>query len=171
MAVGLDVEAVRAFLLRLPHSVETMQWGDNLVYWVGDKALGGKMFALVSLHEELRAAKPRPVLSFLAGAERFAELLEWEGFVPAPYFARIFWVAMTDWAVLSQARLEPLLAEASRQTLLKLPARTRQTLQLPKAAQKKLIAEQRAPLAERETKSRAAKKAGRKKKELRAKGS
>ncbi len=164
------MEEVRAFLLRLPHSVETMQWGDNLVYWVGDKAIGGRMFALVSLHEELQAAKPRPVLSFLAGAERFTELLEWEGFVPAPYFARIFWVAMTDWAALSQARLEPLLAEASRQTLLKLPARTRETLQLPKAAQKKRIAEQRAPLAERAIESAAAKKkAGRKKKGLRTK--
>ena len=36
----------REFLLQLPHVVETMQWGANLVFWVGDKAIGGKMFAL-----------------------------------------------------------------------------------------------------------------------------
>jgi hypothetical protein len=37
----MDVERLREYLLRLPHVVETMQWGANLVFWVGDKAIGG----------------------------------------------------------------------------------------------------------------------------------
>ena len=41
----MDSESARAFLLRLPHVEETLQWGNNLVFWVGDKAIGGKMFA------------------------------------------------------------------------------------------------------------------------------
>ena len=41
----MDAERVREYLLQLPHVVETMQWGANLVFWVGDKAIGGKMFA------------------------------------------------------------------------------------------------------------------------------
>src|ERR1700712_4622216 len=45
----MDAERARAFLLKLPHVVETRQWGDNLVFWVGDKAIGGKMFALLNL--------------------------------------------------------------------------------------------------------------------------
>ena len=45
----MNVELLRAFLLSLPHVEETMQWGDNLVFWVGDKAIGGKMFALANL--------------------------------------------------------------------------------------------------------------------------
>lgn len=39
---GMDVERIRGFLLELPHVVETMQWGANLVFWVGDKAIGEK---------------------------------------------------------------------------------------------------------------------------------
>ncbi len=46
-----------------------MQWGANLVFWVGDKAIGGKMFALANLDEDGKA-----VLSFHAGPERYAEL-------------------------------------------------------------------------------------------------
>ena len=42
----MDAERLREYVLSLPHVVETMQWGANLVYWVGDKAIGGKMFAL-----------------------------------------------------------------------------------------------------------------------------
>ena len=42
----MDAERLREYLLRLPNVVETMQWGANLVFWVGDKAIGGKMFAV-----------------------------------------------------------------------------------------------------------------------------
>jgi hypothetical protein len=31
----MDAERLRAYLLTLPHVVETMQWGANLVFWVG----------------------------------------------------------------------------------------------------------------------------------------
>ena len=48
----MNVESLRTFLLSLPHIAETMQWGDNLVFWVGDKTIGGKMFALCALDDE-----------------------------------------------------------------------------------------------------------------------
>src|ERR1700712_3040998 len=89
----MDVESARAFLLSLPHVVETQQWGDNLVFWVGDKAIGGKMFALLNLD-----ATGRGVISYSAGPERFAELIEQDGFFPAPYMARIHWVAVDRWS-------------------------------------------------------------------------
>ena len=65
----MSVESTRKFLLTLPHAVETMQWGDNLVFWVGDKAVGGKMFALMNLTTDGRG-----VLSFAAG--RNPQMLE-----------------------------------------------------------------------------------------------
>ena len=89
----MSVESTRKFLLTLPHAVETMQWGDNLVFWVGDKAIGGKMFALINLDKDNNG-----VLSFAAGPELYAELVEREGFFPAPYMARIFWIAIQDWS-------------------------------------------------------------------------
>ena len=88
---GMDSESARAFLLRLPHVEETLQWGNNLVFWVGDKAIGGKMFALMNLD-----ADSNGVLSFAAGPEGAAELLEIDGIFPAPYLARAHWVAWSD---------------------------------------------------------------------------
>jgi len=85
----MDVERARTFLKALPHVVETQQWGDNLVFWVGDKAIGGKMFALIDLSGGLAHG----VGMFSAGPERFAELVEQDGLIPAPYMARIHWVA------------------------------------------------------------------------------
>jgi len=74
----MDAERLRAFLLTLPHAVETMQWGANLVFWVGDKAIGGKMFALLNLDEPAGSGdrKRHPLLSYAAGPARYAELLE-----------------------------------------------------------------------------------------------
>ena len=45
----MNADLARSFLLTLPHAVETLQWGETLVFWVGDKAIGGKMFALIAL--------------------------------------------------------------------------------------------------------------------------
>jgi predicted DNA-binding protein (MmcQ/YjbR family) len=140
----MDVERVRAFLLTLPHAVETMQWGDNLVFWVGDKAIGGKMFCLLNLD-----AGAHGVISYAAGPERYAELVERDGIVPAPYMARIFWVAAERWNVLRNAEWESELRAAHEITLAKMPKRTRDVLMLPERARTKLIAERRKVLAER----------------------
>jgi predicted DNA-binding protein (MmcQ/YjbR family) len=152
----MDAERVRKFLLTLPHVVETMQWGDNLVFWVGDKAIGGKMFVLVSLDGEGQG-----VVSFAAGPERFAELVEQEGLKPAPYFARIFWVAAERWGVLRDREWEAELAAAHGMTLEKLPKGVREVLALPERARAKLIAERRKVLAaqaEKKAKAKVAKK-------------
>ena len=120
----MDAEYVRRFVRRLPHVEETMQWGANLVYWVPEKSIGGKMFALLDLDE---ARERKAVLSFYAGPERFAELLEREGVVPAPYLARAYWVALAHWDAFERRELDELLRAAHAGVLAKLPRRT-QTL-------------------------------------------
>ena len=139
----MDAECIRAYLLRLPHVVETMQWGANLVFWVGDKAIGGKMFALVNLDDD----QHRQVISYSAGPERYSELLEIEGIFPAPYMARIHWVAVERWNVFRAAEWEQQLQLAYDITLAKLTKRTRSVLALPAKEQKRLIAERRKLLA------------------------
>lgn len=134
----MDAEQVREFLLQLPHVEETMQWGANLVFWVGDKAIGGKMFALANLDEDGKA-----VLSFHAGAERYVELLENEGVIPAPYMARIYWVALERWDALPHRELLNLLAHARELVYAKMAKRTKDVLAMPVTARKKLIAERR----------------------------
>jgi len=144
----MNVEHLRAYLLTLPHVTETMQWGANLVFWVGDKAIGGKMFALIDLDEpaEPAAGKPHLILSYSAGPVRYPELLELDGLVPAPYMARIHWVAAERWDVFSDAEWQRELCAAREITLAKLPPKTRKILALPAAKQKSLIAEARRKL-------------------------
>ena len=140
----MDVETARAFLLTLPHAVEAMQWGDNLLFWVGDKVIGGKMFCMLNLD-----AGGHGVISYSAGPERYAELVEREGIGPAPYMARIHWVAVERWGALRNAEWQEELQAAHAITLAKLPKRVLQVLAMPERARAKLIAERRKVLAEK----------------------
>ena len=119
----MDADQTRAFLLKLPHVVETLQWGDNLVFWVGDKTIGGKMFALVNLD-----GKGRGIISFATGPTRYAELVEIAGLFPAPYFARIWWIAAERWDVFRKPEWDRELHAAYELTLAKLAPRTRKLL-------------------------------------------
>jgi predicted DNA-binding protein (MmcQ/YjbR family) len=145
----MDAERLRAYLLRLPQVVETMQWGANLVFWVGDKAIGGKMFAVMNLDDGQKA-----VLSFAAGPERYAELLEIEGVFPAPYLARAHWVALKHWGVFRSSELEDLLEHGRRLIYDKLPRKTREVLAMPPSVQRKLLKEKKKLLAIRAVKGR-----------------
>jgi predicted DNA-binding protein (MmcQ/YjbR family) len=138
----MDSESARAFLLRLPLVEETLQWGNNLVFWVGDKAIGGKMFALLNLD-----ADSNGVLSFAAGPEGGAELLEVDGIIPAPYLARAHWVAMERWNALRTSELEARLSAARDIVEARLPKRTRDVLAMPPVERRKLIAVRRKELA------------------------
>jgi predicted DNA-binding protein (MmcQ/YjbR family) len=144
----MDVERIRAFLLSLPHVVETEQFG-GLVFWVGDKAIGGKMFIMLKLEQD--SARPR-VLSYPAGPERYADLLEIDGIYPAPYVARIHWVAAERWSVFRTAEWEQQLRAAYDLTFAKLPPKTRANLALSKTKQRQLIAERRKLLSSRPSK-------------------
>ncbi len=152
----MDVERLRAYLLTLPNAAETMQWGANLVYWVGDKAIGGKMFALINLDEppDPATGKPHLVLSYSVGPERYADLLEVDGLVPAPYMARIHWVAAERWQVFSDAEWKRELRAAYEITLGKLPKKVRATLALPATEQRRLIAASRKLLQARSKKAK-----------------
>ena len=145
----MDADRLRAYLLTLPHVVETMQWGANLVFWVGDKAIGGKMFALINLDEpaDPAARKSHPLLSYAAHPDRFSDLLEIEGLIPAPYFARIHWVAAERWDIFTTAEWQRELHAAHALTFAKLPKKVLATLALPAAKQKALIAARRKLLA------------------------
>lgn len=147
----MDAERLRAFLLTLPHVTETMQWGANLVFWVGDKAIGGKMFTLLNLDEDYapRQDKKSAVISYAAGPTRFPELLELEGLHPAPYLARAHWVASEHWQVFRNPEWEAELRAAHAITFAKLPPRTRAVLAMPTTQQRRVIADRRKLLAQR----------------------
>lgn len=147
----MNADRVRHLLLALPHVVETVQWGDNLVFWVGDKAIGGRMFALLAF--DAAPASPiratQPLLSFAAaGPAAYDDLLEREGLVPAPYFARIKWVSVTAWDALSPPEWVDLLAAAHARVLAQHTPKVRGTLALPAREQQRQILARRKLLAE-----------------------
>ena len=138
----MDIEQIRKLLLGMPHVAETMQWGDNLVFWVGDKAIGGKMFALANLD-----ARSRAVIAFCAGQEHYSELLEQEGIFPAPYLARAWWVAAERWDIFRPAEWKAELAAAHAIVSARLPRKTREVLAMPLREQKRIIVQRKAILA------------------------
>ncbi len=131
-------------MLKLPHVTEAEQWG-GLLYWVGDKAIGGRTCVMLNIEPGMGNAA-----SFPAGPERFAELCEIDGVIPAPYMARNFWVAVERWDALRDREWEREFTAAHALTFAKLPPGTKKILALPKAEQKRVVAERRKLLAAKE---------------------
>jgi predicted DNA-binding protein (MmcQ/YjbR family) len=138
----MDNERIRDICLSLPHVAETLNWGHHLVYWAGDREIGGKMFAMTDLD-----GTGYGVLWFHCGAERFDELLENEGFFAAPHLARAHWVAMRRWDALRPKEVEDELRRAHALIYEKLPKRTKTVLALPEKERAKIIRERKKLLA------------------------
>ena len=114
----MDIESVRSFCLSLPHVDEKVQWGNDLLFRIGEK-----MFAVVSLE-----AASDHCMSLKCTPEKFAELTEQEGIIPAPYVARYHWVALERFDVLPERELKELLRIAYGLVRDKLPAKKKRQL-------------------------------------------
>src|SRR5689334_17370239 len=106
------VDWIREFCMALPHATEDVQWEHDLLF-----RIGGKMFCVANLEP---AASPTKI-AFKCTPEKFSELTELDGIIPAPYMARNHWVAMLDMAALRQPELKELISESYRMVLEKLP--------------------------------------------------
>lgn len=97
----MNFESIRRFCLSFPHATENLQWGDDLCFKVG-----GKIFALL----DLNAVPPR--LMFKCDPERFAELVEYEEIIPAPYLGRYKWVSFERLDVLPWIEVKDLIEQS-----------------------------------------------------------
>jgi predicted DNA-binding protein (MmcQ/YjbR family) len=121
----MDIEQVRTYCLSFPHVTEKVQWGYDLVF-----KICGKMFAVTAL-------EAAPVcLSFKCTPETFAELVERDSIIPAPYVARYHWVALERFNALSEKELKALLRNAYDLVFEKLPKKARAELEGKSARQK-----------------------------------
>mgnify|MGYP001546706588 CR=1 FL=1 len=139
---AMDNERIREICLAMPHVKETVNWGHHLVYWACDRDIGGKMFAMTDLD-----GAGTGVLWFHAGAERFHELLEIEGIIPAPYMARALWVTVERWDVLRPKEIAEELSRAHALIWEKLPKRTKTLFALPEKERAQMICERKKQLA------------------------
>jgi predicted DNA-binding protein (MmcQ/YjbR family) len=107
---SMNLEKLRAHCLSHPGATEQIQWGADLVFKVG-----GKMFCVA-------CTEPAPnAMSFKCDDETFAELVEREGALPAPYLARAKWVALETFDTLPDRELTPLVTRAYELVRDKLP--------------------------------------------------
>ena len=112
------IEWVREFCLSLPHTTEDIQWENDLLFRIVKK-----IYCVVCL-EPTAATK----LSFKCTPEKFAELVEIEGIIPAPYMARNHWVAMVEMDALRQNEIKELIRQSYRLVFEKLPKKTQAEL-------------------------------------------
>ncbi|MGD9561760.1 MAG: MmcQ/YjbR family DNA-binding protein [Pyrinomonadaceae bacterium] len=113
----MDKEELRDLCLSFPHATEDIKWEKDLCFLVG-----GKMFAATGLDES--EAK----VSFKCTPEKFAELTEREGIIPAPYVARYHWIAVEDPNVLSEEEYEDLISRSYLLVYENLPLKQRKEL-------------------------------------------
>ena len=97
----MDVESIRNFCLSFLDATENLQWGEDLCFKVR-----GKIFAVLDL-----GSVPQR-LSFKCTPEKFAELTELEGIIPAPYVGRYKWVLLERLSVLPTPELKDLIRES-----------------------------------------------------------
>jgi predicted DNA-binding protein (MmcQ/YjbR family) len=147
----MDNERIREICLALPYVTETVNWGHHLVYWAGDRNIGGKMFAMTDLD-----GTGIGVLWFHCGAERFHELLERDGIIASPYLAKAHWVTLERWSALRPREIEDELKQAHALIFEKLPSKAKTILALPEKDRAKAIRERKRILA---AKTKAPKKA------------
>jgi predicted DNA-binding protein (MmcQ/YjbR family) len=109
------IDWVRACCLALPHATEDVQWEHNLLF-----RIAGKMFCIANLEPGMSPTK----IAFKCTPEKFAELVEIEGIIPAPYMARNHWVAMIEMDALRQPEIRELIQASYQMILEKLPKKT-----------------------------------------------
>lgn len=111
-------DEVRNCCAGLPGATADVKWGADLVY-----SVGGKMFCVMALD----ASQSRG-LSFKVADERFLELTDQPGIIPAPYLARHHWVRLEHPSVLPAAQLTELLRSSYQLVRAKLPKKQRDAL-------------------------------------------
>lgn len=113
----MNIEQLRKFCLSLPHATEDVKWEKDLCFCVGEK-----MFCVTGLDQVDEQ------VSFKCTPEKFAELVEIDGIIPAPYVARYHWVAVEKPDAIDNNELEELITKSYLMVLEKLPKKTRDGL-------------------------------------------
>jgi predicted DNA-binding protein (MmcQ/YjbR family) len=100
-----------------PGCTEDIKWGADLVF-----SVGGKMFAVT------RNEPPVHGMSFKADNDRFLELTDRPGIIPAPYLARAKWIYVNEDAALTDAEAAELLRRSYELVFAKLTKKLQQEI-------------------------------------------
>ena len=106
----MTLEAIQNICNSFPDVTEDIKWEDHLCFCVG-----GKIFIITSPSETPVTA------SFKVDPEKREELVEREGFKPAPYLAKHCWVWVDDISRLNHKEWKSLLQTAYELVKARLP--------------------------------------------------
>jgi predicted DNA-binding protein (MmcQ/YjbR family) len=109
----MELESIRRYCLTLPHTTEDVQW-ECLLF-----RIARKIYLLVNLETGGKAR-----LSFKCTPADYAELIECEGIIPAPYMARNHWVALATMDALPAAEIRRRIKESYELVKAGLPKKT-----------------------------------------------
>lgn len=109
----MNIEQLRKYCLAFPHATEDVKWGNDLCFCVG-----AKMFCVTDLQTGHN-------ISFKCTPEEFADLVERDGIIPAPYVARYHWVRLESANAMDVAELKGLISGSYDLVFEKLPAKVR----------------------------------------------
>ena len=122
------IDLAREICLALPGATEDVQWEHNLLF-----RIAGKMFCIANLEPAISPTR----IAFKCTPERFSDLVEIEGIIPAPYMAQNKWVAVQKLDALRQAELKELIEASYQLVLQKLPKKIQAELSARPAAKPK----------------------------------
>lgn len=115
----MNVEEFRLYALEKSQTSEDLKWGENLCLMVC-----GKIFLVLGLDETPVTA------AFKVEEQIFDSLIENEGFLQAPYFAKRQWVKISDLESISDKDLKNFINESYLLVAQKLPKKTQRELGL-----------------------------------------
>lgn len=113
----MTIEGIQQLSAQLPSVTEDLKWEHELCFCVG-----GKIFLMIPLERT-----PTPA-SFKVADDEIEELLEREGFRPAPYLARYNWVTVEDMGLMNRAEWKERIAQSYQLVRSRLPKKIQQQL-------------------------------------------
>lgn len=112
----MNFDQAKTLCRSFPGVTEDTKWDNDLVF-----SIGGKMFAVTNLGEATG-------MSFKVEDERFLELTDRPGIIPAPYLARAKWVYVEDTSALNDEEAAQLLRRSYELVFAKLTKKLQREL-------------------------------------------
>ena len=114
----MNEKALRKLTAAWPGVSAEIKWVDDLIFMVD-----GRMFCGLCVK-----GPEKGKLAFKVEHERFLELTDRPGIIPAPYLARAHWISLADPKSLPRAELEQLLRRAYELVIAKLSKKRQREL-------------------------------------------
>ena len=109
----MDIQWIRTYCLSLPHTTEDVQW-ESLLF-----RIARKIYLMVDPD-----GTGTSLLCFKCTADDYAQLIERNGIIPAPYLARNHWVSLTRLDALPRAEIRRRILESYELVRSRLPKKT-----------------------------------------------